>query len=243
MKKSILGAILIVFIGLGMWYYFGGKTSMNEGSSDMGSYAYLCNNGVEFSMEPSADVSSVRVIPGANATFSAATLATVESSSGARFEGSGMTFVGVGEEVQFTANGMLMICNPKPSQDMAPWNWGDVGEGGGVKQDASRIVSESIVGKWQSVDDEKFVRELKSDSTAQDWYENKVVTDGLWVAFTKMNAPEVSFPLEEDAVYLQMTMKGTQADTLTFKLSKLTSDELELIYMDRGGALRFRAVK
>jgi RNAse (barnase) inhibitor barstar len=126
---------------------------------------------------------------------------------------------------------------------MAPWNWGDAGEGGGIQPDVSLVVTESIQGKWQSLDDAKFTREFRSDFTVVDSYDGKANLDGLWVVFTKMNAPEISFPLEESAVYLQITEKGTPQDTLTFKVVKLTPDELELIYMDRGGVLRFKSVK
>ena len=63
-------------------------------------------------------------------------------------------------------------------------------------------------------------------------------------AFEKgVNAPEVPYPLEEGKVYIQMTLTGTQADTLNFKLVKLTPEELELIYMDRGGTLRFQSIE
>ena len=112
-----------------------------------------------------------------------------------------------------------------------------------MKQDASLIVSESIQGKWQDTTDAKFTREFKPDYTVVDSYDNKAVSGGLWVAFTKANAPEISFPLQEGVVYLQLTMTGTQADTLTYKVNKLTPDELELTYMDRGGVLRFKSVK
>ncbi len=104
-------------------------------------------------------------------------------------------------------------------------------------------MTESIQGKWQSIDDAKFTREFRSDFTVADSYDGTVNLDGLWVVFTKMNAPEISFPLEDNAVYLQITEKGTPQDTLTFKVSKLTPDELELIYMDRGGVLRFKSVQ
>jgi hypothetical protein len=44
-------------------------------------------------------------------------------------------------------------------------------------------------------------------------------------------------------VYIQATEKGTVQDTLDFKVAKLTPDELELIYMTRGGTLTYKAVK
>ena len=104
-------------------------------------------------------------------------------------------------------------------------------------------MSESIVGKWQSVDDEKFTREFKADGTAVDRYDNESASSGTWKVFTKEDPAEVLFPIADDAVYIQMTMQGTQADKLNFKLAKLTPEELELVYMDRGGVLRFRRVQ
>jgi hypothetical protein len=204
----------------------------------------MCDNGSEFAMAPASDISSIRLTPGANATFSAVTLVQVESTAGARYEGSGIVFVGAGEGVQLTTGGATFVCNPKPNPDSPPWNWGDAGEGGGVKQDAALIVSESILGKWQSTEDAKFIRVFKENSVVEDWYDNKVVSSGLWVAFEKgINAPEVPYPLENDVVYIQMTESGTQTDTLNFKLVKLTPEELVLIYMDRGGVLEFKLVQ
>ncbi|MBI2613080.1 hypothetical protein HYW59_04755, partial [Candidatus Kaiserbacteria bacterium] len=60
---------------------------------------------------------------------------------------------------------------------------------------------------------------------------------------TKDNPITVAFPLVADKVYIQMTMQGTQGDTLNFSLNKLTPEELELTYMDRGGVLRFKSVQ
>lgn len=116
---------------------------------------------------------------------------------------------------------------------------------GSVKQDAALIVSESIVGKWQSTDDAKFVREFKSGDVVVDSHDGKVVSEGKWVAFTKANAPlrSVAFPIDENAVYIQMTTSGTEADTLNFKVGKLTPEELELVYMERGGTLKFKFVQ
>lgn len=217
---------------------------MMSGSESMGTYAYVCEGGVEFMMEPSSDMSSIELTPGANATFAKTQLARVESFAGARFEGGNMMFTGAGEEVQLAVGGGTLVCNPKPNPDMAPWNWGDAGEGAGsVKQPVELIVSESIVGKWQSNEDAKFVREFKDGGIASDWYDNETVSEGSWKVFTKENPVEVSFPLEANVVYIQMTMQGTQGDTLNFKLVKLTPEVLELIYMDRGGTLTFKAVQ
>lgn len=241
--NKVLIAIIALLLAGGAWYMYsnkGGFSGMTEAEYSMGSYEYMCADGTAFTMEPSSDGTLVRI---SGLAIPQTTLSFTDGTAGQRFEGGDMVFVGAGEEVQLTRNGSTISCNPKPSTENAPWNWGDAGEGGGIQQDVSLIVSESIVGKWKSVDDAKYVRELKADFTASEWYEGKEVSKGLWVAFTKMNAPEISFPLEENAVYLQMTMQGTQADTLNFKIAKLTPEELELVYMDRGGVLRFTRVE
>src|SRR3990167_643714 len=196
-------------------------------------------------MTPSDDMSSVQVTAGSQGMFTGTvTLAKVASTAGQRYEGGNIIFVGAGEEVQLTVGTESTICNPNFSPDSPHWNWGDAGEGGGVKQDAALIVSESILGKWQSTTEAKFTREFKAGNAVEDRYDGKVVTSGMWVAFQKgVNAPEVPYPLEESTVYLQLTLTGSQADTLNFKLVKLTPDELELVYLDRGGVLRFKSVQ
>lgn len=255
MNKLVLVVLLAILAG-GGWYVYTNNSAevstdtSNEEAADMGTYAYRCDTGVEFSMSPNADVSAIGLTPGANATFSATTLASVESAAGARFEGGGMIFVGAGEEVQLTVGGKTLICNPVPSTDMAPWNWGDAGEGAGsVQPDVRLVVGESVMGKWQSTEDAKFIREFKAFSetsmsgTVTDWYDGKQVSSGTYVTFDSKNKLTVPFPVMADKVYLQLTMQGTQAEKLNFSVNKLTPEALELTYMDRGGVLTFKAVK
>lgn len=242
---KILGwLVALTIVIIGGWYMYTNTSSSTMLAGDAGTYAYMCDTGVGFNMTPSTDVASITVSPGEGASFGETTLSFVNADAGQRFEGEGMVFVGAGEGVTLTVGNTTHVCEPVPSTDMAPWNWGDAGEGGSVKQDTSLIVSESIIGKWQSTQDPKSVREFRSGDVMIDYYDGKQVTDGLWVAFTKANAPKiVPFPIEEGAVYIQVTAKGTQADTLNFKVAKLTPEELELVYMERGGVLTYKLVK
>ena len=246
MKTSWLWALVVLIIlGIGAWWY----NNSQKGESAMGEYAYTCANGSGFSMTPSEDVSSVMISAGSQGMFTGTGTLQKAEGVGARFEGtvasSPVTFVGAGEEVQLTVGGESTVCNPVPSTEMAPWNWGDAGEGGGEQPDVALVVSESIVGKWQSTDDAKFVREFQSGSKYSDWYDGKVTSSGMWVAFVKgPNAPkQFAFPMQENKVYLQMTETGTQEITLNFSLEQLTPDELVLIFLDRGGALKFKSVQ
>ncbi|KKW46653.1 hypothetical protein A3C21_01570 [Candidatus Kaiserbacteria bacterium RIFCSPHIGHO2_02_FULL_59_21] len=242
MKSTYAWVVALALILIG-GYWFINQSKAEDAAGDLGSYVYRCEGGAEFTMTPASDASSIRLSPGAGASFAETTLVKTESTAGARYEGGGVVFIGAGEGVTLTTDGTTLVCEPAPSADVAPWNWGDAGEGGGEKQDVGLIVSESIVGKWQSVDDEKFTREFKADGTAVDRYDNESASSGTWKVFTKEDPAEVLFPIADDAVYIQMTMQGTQADKLNFKLAKLTPEELELVYMDRGGVLRFRRVQ
>ncbi|QQG37708.1 MAG: hypothetical protein HYS26_03705 [Candidatus Kaiserbacteria bacterium] len=239
----VLGAIVI--IGGVLWYLQSTKTQDAAMNSDMGTYAYVCDNGSEFSMSPSADVSEITLEAGAQALFTG-TIKLAKMGDAAHFEtttGPLVVFSGAGEEVQLTVGEKMAVCNPKPSTDMAPWNWGDPGEGGGLQQDLVVIVSESILGKWQATDDPKSARIFMENGTVTDWYENKSVSTGTWKVFTKEKPVTVAFPIEPDTAYLQLTMSGTQADNLNFKVTKMTPDQLELIYMDRGGVLTYTRVE
>jgi len=112
------------------------------------------------------------------------------------------------------------------------------------KGDTSFIVTENMLGKWQSADDAKYVREFKAKDMVVDWYDGKTVSTGLWVAFTKEKAPKIfPYTMDTSSVYLQLTMTGSQADTLNYKISKVTQDELQLVYLDRGGVLTFKRVQ
>jgi len=242
----LLLAITAVIIIGGFWFISNSSAPEETVSEEMeqATYTYSCDSGAGFTMSHSGDLSTIVIVPSDGSPFGQTTLTSVASGAGARFEGDGVVFIGAGEEVQLTAGGVTHVCNPLPSQDEAPFNFGDAGEGGGVKQDVSLIVSENILGSWRSVEDEKFVREFRRDGVVVDFYDSEEVSTGLWVAFERgVNAPEVAFPLKGNTVYIQMTEEGTQADTLNFELVKLTPERLDLIYLDRGGALSFRKIQ
>jgi len=248
MNKLIIAVLILVLVGGGWYMYSQNQTEL--GGEDMGSYVYACDNGSEFTMIPTADMTSIKIAPGTNAAFVATILTEIESEEGARYEGGGIIFVGAGEEVQLTTGGTTLICNPKPNAEMAPWNWGDAGEGAGsVQPDVRLVVGESIMGKWQSTEDAKFVREFKAFSETSlngqvvDWYDGKQVSSGTYVVFNADHALQVAFPLMENKTYLQLTMQGTQEEKLNFSVNKLTPETLELTYMDRGGVLSFKAIE
>jgi hypothetical protein len=244
--KILIGLVVALVAAVGAWFYMndgvpaGGVESTEDGFVLSASFSCADNSYflAEFpdanSVNIIVDGTLVRTVPFANDT------------AGQRYEDSAYAYVFAGEEVTVTnkATGATTRCSQPSDPNLAPVNFGDAGEGAGsVQQDVRLIVSESIVGMWRSTDDAKFVREFKEGGTVQDWYDGKVVSTGTAVAFTSENALAVSFPLERDVVYIQLKMAGSQSETLNFKLNKLTPDELELTYMDRGGVLRFTYVE
>lgn len=234
----IAGFIGLLIIG-GWWLSTEYLPNQSAGSA-ADSYGYMCDNGSAFSMMPASDLSKVVLAPLDLKPIAAeGTLMHVESLMGARFEGNGIAMTGAGEEVRLDVNGKTLICNPVPSQDMAPWNWGDAGEGGGIKQDVALIVSESILGKWESTDDAKFAREFESGGRVVDFYDGEIQAEGGWTVFGGDSAPDTLIPYEADAVYIRITFAGDTGNPLTFKVAKLTPEELSLVYMDRGGVLNF----
>ena len=250
--KILVSAIVVLVVAVGAWFLLKNyqapvTNTQSSETEDMGSYAYTCDNGSQFTMAPADDVSSLTISAGSQGIFTG-TVTLTGDNTGVHFEGmlgtQKITFDGAGEEVRLVVGAASTVCMPVANADMAPWNWGDAGEGAGsLRQDASLIVSESIVGTWQSADDVKFVREFKTGGKVQDWYDGTVVSSGTFTAFTSVNPIKVSFPLQAGTVYLQLKMSGSQAGTLNFKLNKLTPEALELTYMDRGGVLKFTAVK
>lgn len=95
----------------------------------------------------------------------------------------------------------------------------------------------NIIGFWQSNEDTAFTREFLNDGTVVDRYSEES-DDGLWMVFTK-EIPDTAFtgPLEEGAVYLAIAMG--EDEKYYFKVTRADSENLELMYLDRGGSLTF----
>ncbi len=227
MKKIIIGAVAIAAMGGVAWYAY--KKEAVPADGFLLSASMACADGTYFIAEfPSPDKVDIVVDGEAMRTL------PLVSGAGQRFEDADYVYVFAGEEATVTAKatGAVTTCGQPMDPNNAPVNFGDEGEGAGTKPDMARIVGESIIGKWQSADDAKFVREFKAGGAVADWYDGKLVSNGTMAVSEK-----------DGATYVTLTMSGTQAENLHFKLAKLTPEELELVYMDRGGVLRFTAVK
>ncbi len=103
--------------------------------------------------------------------------------------------------------------------------------------------SSAVAGEWKSTDDAKYTRTFRADGTVTDTYEGdaSATTNGTWTVFTSATELPVgvSFPLDTGTSYIQVAMNG---EVFNYRVSSVTASELELIYMDRGGVLRFSKV-
>ena len=102
-------------------------TSQSVNSETLGTYAYECDERVEFIMTPSADMSTIALAPIEGRPYPpSVTLAKAESASGARYEGGGIVFTARGEAVTLNEGEEAVInCSPVSVPGMAPFNFGD----------------------------------------------------------------------------------------------------------------------
>ncbi len=117
--------VLIIIVGGGAYFY---KTQTPAHMQDLGMYPYTCDNGSTFNLSPLEGLKTVQVSADTQGMFTGtATLALMSGTSykGTAPDGQQVMLVGNGETIHLTVGSTQATCNPKPSQDSAPWNWGD----------------------------------------------------------------------------------------------------------------------
>lgn len=242
MQKIIIGLVALVVVLVGGWLIYN-KTAVPVG--EFGTYPYQCDT-FSFWMLPNADLTELTVVPGSGAGFSKTVLMPDTNAGGVAFKGGDLRLVGAGESVDLSVQGVGHQCSPVPNPDAAPLNWGDPADAGSIKPDVRVVVGETMQGRWRSTEDAKFTRAFLEQGNVVDRYSGEVVSTGTYAVFTK-NLPPIEppqFPLEDNAVYVQLTMSGSQSEVLNFKVSlNAEGDQLTLIYMDRGGATTYTRVE
>ena len=96
-----------------------------------------------------------------------------------------------------------------------------------------------IVGQWQSLEDEKFVRAFIDEQVVVDFYD-KEQTGGIgnWAVLSDDQLEGLPFPTEEGEEYIVLIFNE---ETLFFKLIEVTDTKLDLLYTD-GGMLSFSRI-
>jgi membrane-bound inhibitor of C-type lysozyme len=238
MNKLVLAFLSLVILAAGGWFFY--SSNQTAKAPVFVAVSFVCADNSHFVAEfPTEQMITVNIVVDGTQVRSL----PKATGAGQRFEDSAYTYVFAGEEATVThkATNVSTTCSQPQDESNAPFNFGDAGEGAGsIQPDTALVVSEGIVGKWQSTEDAKFVREFKVGNIVVDSHDNKALATSTFAVFTKATAPTSTIPFEESAVYVQIK-EG--AEFFTFKVAKLTPEELELIYMERGGTLTYKAIQ
>lgn len=243
MSTKMFLAIMVVVLSIASYVAY---TKLTEGDNntplEQDGISFICSNNTYFVAEFNPDFSEVNiVIDGVVKQNLDRVTADIPIH---RYRSGDFTYTFAGEEVNVRddATQTTIVCNQPFDPNRAPHNFGDLGEGGGESNDLYTATRNSIRGIWQSVDDQKFVREFADDGTAFDKYEGEEDVIGTFEVFESNTGVETPFEQEDSTVYLKMTMGEMADEIFYFKIGKITPEELELIYLDRGGVLRFMKI-
>ncbi len=102
------------------------------------------------------------------------------------------------------------------------------------------IITEGIVGKWQSRDDEKYVREFTPHEVIE-WYDGEEVSRDPYTLFEGTEVPE--FLVSHAEPYMVYLMIGTANNNpLMFSINTFNHERLETFYLSRGNMLRYTRI-
>lgn len=135
MKKITTTALILVLLGAVGWLLYEHRTGAgnsaqtaagDESIFNFGVYGYRCGDGTEFTMSPTSDMSKILITPATSVERIAKTvLFHIQSTSGAKYESSGLSFLAHGETVQLSTKAFTTTCKPMQVPDEAPFNFGD----------------------------------------------------------------------------------------------------------------------
>ncbi len=103
--------------------------------------------------------------------------------------------------------------------------------------------SSDLIGVWRSTQDPKYTREFEASGAVIDRYEGdeSATATGTWSVFTAADAPDgLPFEIRGSDRYVLITSDG---EALHFRIADASENQLELVYMDRGGVLTFVRVR
>lgn len=122
-----IGLLVVIIVGSIGWYFFGDniRNKPDSEGANLGTYAYECDEHVQFTITPSSDLQTIAIAPVGGSYPPAATLSHKPTNTGARFEGESVVFVAHGETIILGEGDSAIACSPVPSSTEAPFNFGD----------------------------------------------------------------------------------------------------------------------
>lgn len=95
-------------------------------SSYPSAYPYQCEDGSMFSIVFGTDLLALQIVPDPGKTFPpAGVLGQVPAQHGVEYIGDDATIYGQGETLRVVTKDREVVCNPVPSTDQPPFNFGE----------------------------------------------------------------------------------------------------------------------
>lgn len=101
-------------------------------------------------------------------------------------------------------------------------------------------ITNSIEGNWRSVDDAHFIRSFSASGTVTDRYEGN--EDATAIGHYALDGDNVPAQVRAAAGASPVLTLEFPEEALFFIVTKLTADELELVYIGAHGTLRFTRI-
>ncbi len=131
-----IAVVAVLVVGAAAWYFLKPTTAVAPSldkttpvdntisSSDMGNYAYECDEHVTFTMTLSKDTNTIKLV--SNGSYPPpVTLTRVAATSGAKYTAEGLVMTAHGETVTLGEGDSAINCSPVPNQTEAPFNFGN----------------------------------------------------------------------------------------------------------------------
>ena len=99
-----------------------------------------------------------------------------------------------------------------------------------------------VVGVWQSKDDAQFTREFREDGAVVDRYagDESATTEGVWRLFMYPTEEQVPFTIQPGVQYLRIAIPE---EVLYFSITKVDTNDLDLVYLGLGNTLHFTRIQ
>lgn len=105
---------------------------------------------------------------------------------------------------------------------------------------SATVIKNSIEGSWRSVDDARFIRSFSASGEVTDRYEGD--EDATATGHYALDGDHVPAQVRAAAGASHVLTLEFPEEALFFIVTKLTADELELVYLGAHGTLRFTRI-
>ncbi|MFC1720774.1 hypothetical protein ACFLY0_01635 [Patescibacteria group bacterium] len=103
--------------------------------------------------------------------------------------------------------------------------------------ESNEINEVQFIGKWVSVDDNKYEVSHGENAFLEEYYDGEVVSIGSWsIAETLPEKISEQYPNATDGPFL---IKESDGEVMFYIVESVTDTNLTLIYLDRGNTLEF----